>query len=1058
MSRRLPRHYKPHKVEREVRKFWDEKEIKQKVVENISDKKPFYFLDGPPYATGRIHLGTALNKILKDVAIRYYTSKGHNVRRQPGWDMHGLPIEVKTERKLGLDVKKDLKEEDVEKFIEECKKLALSNKEIMEEQMKELGVWMDWGDPYMTIRNEWIEAEWWVLKKAWRQGLLYKDQKVLHWCPRCQTALAEHEVEYTEMRDPSIYVRFPLKKAKENEYVVIWTTTPWTLPANMAVLLHPDRNYVQVKIPSGERWWLAEERMEVVMDEIGIEEYNIIKREKGRELEGLKYIHPFLQEYKRQEEFNGGEHVHTLLTGPEVDLTEGTGCVHIAPGHGKEDLELGKRYGLPVYSPVGEGGEYTEGEWEGINVKEADSLILEKLKEKGFLISSDTIKHRYPICWRCKSALLFLSTTQWFLNLAEIKEELFEKNYEEVQWIPSWTRDRFLDGVKKVGDWCVSRQRYWNAPLPLWQCKKCGHEEMIGSVSELEEKAKTPLGESIDLHRPFVDEILLQCPECGEEMERIRDVLDVWFDSGVASWASLKYPRNKDLFDKFWPSDLVIEGEDQVLKWFYVQQILGIIAFGEVPYQRVVMHGFVQDAEGKAMHKSLGNIIPPEEVIEKYGVDILRLYLLSAASIGSDIKFNYEEIEQVEDALRILWNLCYMVTRYLEVDEFNLDEINREKVEKHFSPEDKWVISHTKRLASKIDQRLKNMEFLKAVRDLLKYFTDDLSRWYGKLVRRRLWIEKEDPRKKAVYLTFYQVFKLSLPLLGIFAPHLAEYLYQRTVRSIDDASAESVHLQTFPSSKGRDPKLEENMEIVRNITSAGLATRQAADIKLRWPLQKAVIETERKNVKEAVRGLEALLKDKLNVKSIEIREMGRRVKCHPSYKSLGPKFKEKADEISKKLRKADGNKVKTELDEKGIYNVKIDGKEYKITQEDVNLEPLPPKNYISEEIPGGHIFLLTERGEMLKAEGYARDIIRRIQEMRKEMALQMEDKITVEVFLSEPEKMKQALLEKEWKDYMKHETRAEELRFSSDSEVTGYTREWTIAGKTVNIGIKRLEE
>lgn len=1057
MIERLPRHYKPHEVEREIRRFWEKKEIKQKVVDTVRDKEHFYFLDGPPYATGRIHLGTALNKILKDVVIRYYTSKGHNVRRQPGWDMHGLPIEVKTEKKLGLDVKRSLKEEDVEKFIEECKKLALSNKEVMEEQMKELGVWMDWEEPYMTIRNEWIEAEWWVLKKAWRKGLLYKDQKVLHWCPRCQTALAEHEVEYTEKRDPSIYVRLPIK-AKENEYVIIWTTTPWTLPANMAVLLHPDRNYVQVKLPSGERWWLAEERLELVMEEIGIGEYSILKSKKGRKLEDLEYTHPFLQEYKRQKEFQERKHAHTLLTGPGVDLTEGTGCVHIAPGHGAEDLEIGKKYDLPVYSPVGEGGKYTEGRWEGTDVKESDSLILEKLKEKGLLISSGQITHRYPICWRCKSPLLFRSTTQWFLDLSKIKDKLFEKNYEEVDWIPSWTRDRFLDGVKKVGDWCVSRQRYWNAPIPLWQCKNCGHEEMIGSVRELEDKAKTPLDEQIDLHKPFVDEILLQCSKCGEDMERIRDVLDVWFDSGVASWASLAYPRKKELFEKFWPSDLIIEGEDQVLKWFYVQQILGLIAFDEIPYQRVVMHGFVQDVEGRPMHKSLGNIITPEEVIRKYGVDILRLYLLSAASIGSDIKFNYEELEQVEGDLRILWNLCYMVTRYLEVDEFTLEEVDRKKVKEHLSPEDKWAISQTKRLASRIDQRLENMEFLKAVRDLLEYFTDDLSRWYGKLVRRRLWIEKEDPRKKAVYLTFYTVFKLSLPLLAIFAPHLAEYLYQNIVRSIDTNSVESVHLQGFPKSKGRDPNLEENMERIRKITSAGLATRQAAGIKLRWPLQKAVIETEKEDVKEAVRELETILKDQLNVKSIEIKEMGRRVKCHPSYESLGPKFKEKADMVSKKLRKTDGNKVKRELNEKGSFHLNINGEEYKITKEDVNLEVQPPKNYISEEIPGGHIFLLTERGEELKAEGYARDLLRRIQEMRKEMDLQMQDKITVEISLLEPEKMKQELLEEEWKEYMKHETRAAELRFTTGSEVLGHTREWKIAGETVYIGIRKLEE
>lgn len=1053
--KRLPKRYNPSKVEKEIKEFWNEHKSKEKVVEKTSDKEPYYFLDGPPYASGKIHLGTAWNKILKDVAIRFYTSKGRNIRRQPGWDMHGLPIEVKTEEKLDLNIKQEIQEFGVKKFIDECKELALENKEIMEQQMKNLAVWMDWDDPYLTIKNEWIESEWSVLEEAWEKELLYKDVKVMHWCKRCQTALAEHEVEYEEIRDPSIYVKLPLVK-REDEYVLVWTTTPWTLPANMAVMLHPDYTYVKVKV-GGMFWWIAKRRLDPVMNAIGINDYTIIEKKKGKKLQGLKYIHPFFAEYEKQKEFDEKEKVHTLVIGEEVTLTEGTGCVHIAPGHGKEDLEMGKEYGLPVYSPVDSEGKFTEGTWENIDIKEADPKIIDYLREKDNLVGSGDITHRYPICWRCKSPLIFRTTEQWFLAVEELREDLIEKNLSRVEWIPEWTRDRFLDGVKKVGDWCISRQRFWNAPIPLWQCEECDHEEMIGRISELRERVTRPIENEIDLHRPFVDEIELECPVCGENMKRIPDVLDVWFDSGVASWASLHYPKRKDLFEKFWPSDLIIEGEDQVLKWFYVQQILGLILFERIPYRRVVMHGFVLDEEGKGMHKSLGNIITPEEIIEEYGVDILRLYLVSATALGSDLKFNYEGVDQIEASLRILWNLFFLVTQYMEIDTFHLSKIEEEKTIDAFTVEDEWILSCTKNLVSEMNQKLEGMKFPAAVRTLLDYCTEDLSRWYGKLVRRRLWIEEEDPSKNAVYLTFYKVFKKFLPLLGFFAPHLAEFLYQNTIRRINDESPESVHLLDFPSSKGRNPELEEHMKIIRTITSAGLAVREQSNIKLRWPLRKAIIETKQEKVKKAVNALESLLTKTLNVKSVEIKEMKRRVKCHPSYASLGPKYKEKADQVAEAIRNANGRKIKHALEDQDSYLLEVNDKEYQITREDVDFESLPPKDYISEEIPGGSIFLLTERGAKLKAEGYVRDLIRRIQEMRKGMGLEMEDQIQVGIQLSSEEEMHKDMIEKQWKNYIKHETRTQMLQFTTLSDPE-YSKEWKIAGEDITIDIKTVSK
>ncbi len=577
---------------------------------------------------------------------------------------------------------------------------------------------------------------------------------------------------------------------------------------------------------------------------------------------------------------------------------------------------------------------------------------------------------------------------------------------------------------------------------------------MIGNRSELKKKAKCEVEDELDLHRPYVDEIKLECPKCGGSMVRIPDVLDVWFDSGVASWASLHYPKREELFESFWPCDLIIEGQDQVLKWFYVQQILGLIYLKEIPYRRVVMHGFVLDKSGRAMHKSLGNIISPEEVVETYGVDLLRLYLLSATALGSDMKFNYTEVERIENDLRILWNFFYLATRYMEMDEFSLSTVKQEKLERHFTPEDKWIVSHTKGLASELDQKLRDMEVPKAVRRLLEYGTEDLSRWYGKLIRSRLWIEEEDPAKAAVYLTFYKVFKILLPLLGIFAPHFAEFLYQRTIRKIDRKAPESVHLLDFPKSGGRHTVLEDHMEIVREVTKAGLAARQKSDVKLRWPLPEAVIETNIKNVKSAVKSLKTLLKDTLNVKSLAIKEVDRRVVCHPLYTSLGPKYKEDAEKVARKLEELNGNEVRRKLKESGSYQVNVDGESYEISSEDVKFELLPPEYYVSEEIPGGHIFLLTKRGDQLKAEGYVRDLVRRIQEMRKEMDLEMEERIIVQIVVPSNANLMQDLIRDEWTEYIKHETRAKELSFGNSlSGSPTYKREWKIAGEQVKIGI-----
>ncbi|MCK4298927.1 MAG: isoleucine--tRNA ligase, partial [Planctomycetes bacterium] len=593
-----------------VQRRWDSERIYEKVKEHHSHDPDWFFLDGPPYASGAIHIGTAWNKIIKDVVMRYRGMRGFNVRRQPGWDCHGLPIEVMVEKKLEVKTKKDIETViGIERFIEECRKWATEHVDLMGRQFKRLGVWMDWGAPYLTLADDFIESAWWTLKQAHERGLMRKELRVIQWCPRCETALAEHEVrgEYQDVKDPSLYARFKLVYSP-NEYILIWTTTPWTLPTNMAVCVHPDSHYAKVQVGE-DTYIMAESLVSKVMDEIGVTDYRMLDLVKGKELEGLRYEHPMLEEVPKQGEFRGH---HQVICGEHVTLEDGTGCVHTAPGHGQEDFDVGAKYGLPVFSPVGADGKFTPdaGKYAGKFVKDADPEVLADLERKGVLLKKGTILHSYPHCWRCKTALIFRATDQWFLRVSDIKSQILERNAADVKWFPDWVATRYVNGVESVGDWCISRQRYWGIPLPIWVCGNCSHEQVVGSREELARLSERDLS-GLDLHRPRVDEVVMRCSLCSGEMKRTPDVLDVWFDSGIASWASLGYPRRRDEFERYWPGDFITEGEDQVTKWFYSQQVASVISFGGLPYKQVLMHGFALDEEGRKMSKSLGNVVDP---------------------------------------------------------------------------------------------------------------------------------------------------------------------------------------------------------------------------------------------------------------------------------------------------------------------------------------------------------------------------------------------------------------------------------------------------------------
>ncbi len=1059
------REYSPEKLEGKIERFWEETNTYWKVRSSRRNGPKYYFLDGPPYVSGAIHLGTAWNKIIKDMIIRFRSMQGYNVRRQPGFDMHGLPIEVKVEQALGLRVKKDIETEiGVDNFIKKCKEFALNNLKVMTEQFKGLGIWMDWDNPYMTIKNEYIESGWFTLKRAWEKGLLEKDKRVLHWCPRCETALAEHEVrgEYKIRKDPSIYVKFPVE-GKTNEYLLIWTTTPWTLPANLAVTVHPEYDYVKVKVETdkGEEYWIiARALVERVLSEAGVKG-EIVEEFKGEELEGLRYVHVLMDEYPTQREFRERhEWAHRVILGEHVTLGEGTGLVHTAPGHGEEDYEVGRGYGLPIYSPVDDEGRYTEGYWKGTYVKDADKEIIEHLRAKGYLVKAGEIEHKYPHCWRCKTPLIFRATDQWFLKVSRVKDKIIAENDEKVTWYPDWVKVRYDNGVMNSGDWVISRQRYWGIPLPIWQAED-GEIYVVGSFRELVEKsvAIEVNGERVelpkdyneklkvieeklgpeDLHRPYVDAFIIRVND--REMRRVKDVVDVWFDSGIASWASLDYPRTEENFKKLWPADFIVEGEDQVTKWFYSQQAASVIAFDTVPYRKVAMHGYVLDEKGDKMSKSLGNIIRPEEVVQKEGRDPFRFYMLWATNPWENLRFSWKGLEQVKRMLNILWNVYILSATYMSLDNFDPTKLKPEELP--FREEDRWILSRVNSLIGEVTEGVETFRLTKATRAIYNFVVEDLSRWYIRLIRKRMWVEGDDPDKLTAYYTVWKVFDVLLRLMAPFTPYIAEEIYQNLLRPF--TGVESVHTLDWPKpdEKAIDGELEHEMEYVRRIVEAGSSARQRTRIKLRYPVRRIIIETEDETVRKAVERLNRLLKDQLNVKEVTVGRVERELVIKPNFAKIGPEFREDAKRAIAWI-----GEHGRELYEKGEMDVELEGKTFHLTREHLGIEEKLPDFLVAEEFEGGRVFIDKTLTRELLAEGLAREFVRRIQEMRKRLDLDVNDRIRVTIETSEENRE----LLGENLDYIRGETRATEVIFG---EAKGFAVEWPEV--QAKIGIEKVE-
>ena len=1040
-------------MEKDVRALWDRTRIYEKVKKAGESGKAYYFLDGPPYTTGSIHIGTAWNKILKDTVVRYRRMQGLHVRDQPGYDMHGLPIEVKVEQALGIKSKKEIEAQGIDKFVSTCREYAMRFKSKMTDEFKSLGVWMDWDKPYLTVDPSYIASVWWTLKQAYEKNLLTKDHRVLPWCPRCETALAEAEIEYWDETDPSIYVKFPVG-GEQDTYFLVWTTTPWTIPGNLAAAVHPDYTYAVVSVKRGmkeETLILLEEKVEELKKIAGIEEVSILETAKGTELVGMHYGHPLADLVPYQQTISG-KHVHSILASDTV-TTESTGIVHIAPGHGPEDYDLGKKHELEAFSPVDEAGNFTAevGErYAGRNVREANSLIMKDLVEHGAMFHEATIAHRYGHCWRCKKPIIYRITDQWFLKVTEIKDSLNQAN-DNVKWFPEWAGSgREKDWIQNARDWCISRQRYWGTPLPIWKCE-CGNLRLVSSVDEL----KTAKGyvEGMDVHRPWIDKLTFECDKCKKTMTRVPDVLDVWFDAGVCSWASLGYPASKDEFDKWWPSEWITEAHDQTRGWFYSQLVTGVVAFGRSPYNSVLMHGWAMTPEGQAMSKSEGSAIDPVAVISSLGADSLRFYLLKANAPWEDLSFQMEGAKAANRTLNILWNVYKFATLYMSIDKFDYTSTKLEGIKEDLRAEDRWMLSRVETLKREASDAMEKYELHRAARAIEEFVVTDLSRWYVKLVRDRLWKEGEDKDKLAAFKVLHTALSTAITLMAPMTPHVSEAMHANL-----NEKPESVHLVSWPTFDPGwiDTKLEEGMSLVREISEIIARIRQEANINLRWPVKRIVVKVESDEIVESLIGLKDSLLSQNNIKDLQLIPVGEEwdemiLSVVPNPNAIGKVYRQWSSKIAVLLKNRPAKTIKAGID-KGEYSLGIEGQLVKILPNMVSFSSTLPPDVASSEFSKGIIYIDLEQTPALESEGFSREIIRRIQQMRKDMGLNVEEFIKIEIGCS---KRVEGFLES-WKDKIARETRARHFEIA-DSPRGDYIVEWNIESEALVIGVTSLK-
>jgi isoleucyl-tRNA synthetase len=883
-------YYNPKTIEQTKRQFWEKNKIPQKLTKFDPKKKKFYMLDGPPYVNQVAHVGHIKTTTVKDIWSKFKLMQGFTSWFQPGFDCHGLPIENMVEKELGTKSKKDIETMGVEKFIEACKKKAQGNEQKWLELYRRLGAWRGYVEPYLTYENYYINSGWWTVKKLFEKGMLIEGEKATFWCPHCSTSLAGYEVtdSYADVKDPYIYVKFPIA-GKENEFIVIATTTPWTLVSNVAIAVHPEEYYVKARVGK-EILILSEKTVEKILKELCKVDYQIQEKFLGKELEGIRYLPaldvPVQQKLKQNNAhkiilsipvLRSKSYKHGIIEKAKlvkenffdfVIANEGTGCVHTAPGHGPEDHYIGEHYKLPAVSPVDDEGKFTSeaGEFRGLFVKDADKKIVERLEKKGLLLHFGWVTHAYPLCWRCKSPLIYRLSKQWFFTVDAIKDKMLKFN-EKVRWLPKFGRERFHKWLEDAVDWCISRQRYWGIPLPVWVCEKCGKKEVIGSAQELREKANRKLPKDLDLHKHVVDKIELVCSNCNSNMQRVPDIMDVWFDSGIAPWASLGYPyKNKDLFERLWPCDAVSESQDQIRGWFYTLMFCGVATFDKSPYDSVGLLGWVLDEKGEKMSKSLGNVVWADEALDKLGADVLRMYYCWEVPLWEVQNFSFKTAEEIKRVLSILWSSYSFFTTYC-TDDFKPSLVG-------LKVEDRWLLSRLNTLVDEITNHLENFEFHHVGRKLANFILNDLSRFYIKLIRDRVWVSEKGRDKISALSTLYEALVTLSRLMAPITPFISEEIHHNLVHHLDPNTHPSVFAFEWPKTNQKmvDKKLEEQMDVVKMIIETSYSARQQANLKLRWPLKQVLVISDDKKVAQAVKQLEDILLVMCNAKSVKVVE------------------------------------------------------------------------------------------------------------------------------------------------------------------------------------------
>ena len=1035
--------------EKKVEKFWEDEKIFEKSIDSKAKGEPYVFYDGPPTANGKPHIGHVLTRVIKDMIPRYRTMKGYMVPRKAGWDTHGLPVELEVEKLLGLDGKEQIEQYGLEPFIEHCKESVWKYKGMWEDFSKTVGFWADMENPYVTYDNNFIESEWWALKKIYEKGLLYKGFKIVPYCPRCGTPLSSHEVAqgYKSVKERSAVVRF--KVVGEGAYFLAWTTTPWTLPSNVALCVNPDETYCKVKAADGYTYYMAKALLDKVLGKLATENtpaYEIIEEYKGSELEYKEYEPLFDCVKPVCEKQNKKGHYITCDT--YVTMTDGTGIVHIAPAFGEDDAKVGRRYDLPFVQFVdGKGNLTEETPYAGIFVKKADPMVLKDLDEKGLLFDAPKFEHDYPYCWRCDTPLIYYARESWFIKMTDVRDDLIRNN-DTINWIPeSIGKGRFGDWLKNVQDWGISRNRYWGTPLNIWQCE-CGHMHSVGSIEELKSMSDN-CPDNIELHRPYIDAVTIKCPHCGKQMHRVPEVIDCWFDSGSMPFAQHHYPfENKELFESQFPADFISEAVDQTRGWFYSLLAISTLIFNKAPYKNVIVLGHVQDENGQKMSKSKGNAVDPFEALEKFGADAIRWYFYTNSAPWLPNRFHDKAVtEGQRKFMGTLWNTYAFYVLYANIDEFDPTKYSLNACK--LTVMDKWLLSKLNSMVRSVDDNLANYRIPETAR-ALQEFVDDMSNWYVRRGRERYWVQGLPDDKIAAYMTLYTALVTTAKAAAPMIPFMTESIYQNLVRSVDKSAPESIHLCDFPTvdSSAIDKQLEDNMDKVLEIVVLGRAARNGSSLKNRQPLGTMYVKLD-----GTLDGYYTdIIRDELNIKNVIFTDkvddfVSYRFK--PQLKTVGPKFGKQLNEIRTALSAIDGNKAKKQLDADGSITLSLPSGTVVLEAEDLLIETEQRDGFYTVSDRGITVAIDTALTKELIEEGFVRELISKIQTMRKEAGFNVTDHISVT--LSGSDKVAEIALAK--KDDISGDTLTDSLTCATPD---GYVKDWDINGEKVSIGVKKV--